>query len=139
MGKTKNTGFIGNEIIVTPGNVAIDSLSGVGVRVVTADTSGNLSTTPLASGTFSVLETEIDFGSSPVSEKLFTITNASITPSSLIMITPSGNQATGRVGNDYSWETFSFSATPGSGNFQLWANCSNGAVVGRRKILYTFS
>jgi hypothetical protein len=139
MGKTKHTGYLGNEITATPGNVAIDSLAGSGTRMVTADASGNLATTAIPSGTFTVVEAEIDFGNIPVSEKSFTITNGAITSGNLIMVSPSGNTATDRVGNDYSWETFSFSATAGTGNFELWANCSNGSLVGKRKILYTYS
>lgn len=90
------------------------------------------------SGGNPIIETEIDFGSFPISEKLFTITDPSINSSSLVTVFPSGNTATGRIGNDYSWETFSFSATADSGNFSLWANCSNGTVIGKRKILYTY-
>jgi hypothetical protein len=50
MGKTKNTGYLGNEITATAGNVAIDSLAGSGTRMVTADASGNLATTAIPSG-----------------------------------------------------------------------------------------
>jgi len=100
---------------------------------------GDLEQAAGGSGTFSVTETEIDFGTTPVTEKSFTITNGAITTSSLVMVSPSGKAATGRVGNDYSWETFSFSVVPGTGKFELTANCSNGSVVGKRKILYTYS
>ncbi len=86
-----------------------------------------------------VTEVEIDFGGTPVSESSFLIIDANISLSSKIIVSPSGNVAAGRVGNDYSWETFSFSATSGKGNFTLYANCSNGFLVGRRKIYYTFS
>lgn len=94
---------------------------------------------PSSSSSFLLTETEIDFGSTPVSEASFTVTNALITALSKIMVTPSGNTATSRVGNDYSWEAFSFSALAAAGTFTLYANCSNGSVVGKRKIFYTYS
>jgi hypothetical protein len=73
-----------------------------------------------------------------VSEGVFTITDAGVSGSSRIMVSPCGTPATGRVGNDYSWETFSFSTVPGTGSFQLYANCSNGSVIGKRKVYYTY-
>ena len=90
-------------------------------------------------GGVTITEVEIDFGTIPVTEKSFIITDAGISIISKIIVQPSGNVATSRVGNDYSWETFSFSATSGTGNFTLYANCSNGSLVGKRKIYYTFS
>lgn len=92
-----------------------------------------------SSGTFLISEAEIDFGSKPVESGEFTITDAAINSSHKIIVTSSGNTATGRVGNDYSWENFSFSAIAGTGNFTVNAICGNGSVVGKRKIYYTYS
>lgn len=89
-------------------------------------------------GGLTVQEVEIDFGTTPVTEGVFTITDAGVTGSSRILLSPSGSTATGRTGNDYSWETFSFSAVAGTGSFDLYANCSNGSVVGKRKVIYTY-
>lgn len=94
-------------------------------------------TTPTAS--VAITETEIDFGSTPTTGGDFVITNAGVSVTSKIMVTPSGNVATGRVGNDYTWESFTFSAVGGTGNFVLSAICSNGSVVGKRKVFYTFA
>lgn len=90
-------------------------------------------------GGMTITEYELDFGNTPVTEGSFVITDAGISGTSKIIVQPSGNVATSRVGNDYSWETFSYSATSGTGNFTLYANCSNGSLVGKRKIYYTFS
>lgn len=88
-------------------------------------------------GGLTLTETEIDFGTTPVVSKKFTITEASITTSSLVMVAPSGNVATSRVGDDWEWDSIVFSAKPNTGTFTLTANAS-GLIRGRRKILYTW-
>lgn len=93
---------------------------------------------PGGAGSFAITETEIDFGSTPVKDKRFTITDAGISATSKIMVTPSGNVATGRVGNDWEWDTIGFSALAGTGNFVLTAFPS-GFVVGKRKVFYTYA
>lgn len=83
------------------------------------------------------VEIEIDFGSSPVTGASFTITDANVTPTTKILLAPSGNAATGRVGNDYTWDSILFSTVPGTGNFVLDALVNNGgSVVGKRKLFY---
>lgn len=52
------------------------------------------------------------------------------------MISLTGKTATGRVGNDYTWDSISYSAVPGTGNFVLDAVINNGSVVGKRKLIY---
>lgn len=94
---------------------------------------------PENSSGLTLIETEVDFGSSPIECGEFIITDAAINSSHKIIVSASGNTATGRIGNDYSWENFSFSAIAGTGNFTLYANCSNGSLIGKRKIYYTYS
>lgn len=92
-----------------------------------------------AGGSFALTEDEIDFWSSiPVRSKRFTITNWSITWSSKIIVSPSWNVATGRVGNDWEWDSINFTAKAGTGNFVLTANAS-WRVKWKRKIFYSFS
>ena len=90
-------------------------------------------------GSFSLIEAEIDFGSGvPVRSKRFTITNASISPASKILVSPSWNVATGRVGNDWEWDDISFIAKAWTWNFVVTAIAS-GRVKGKRKLFYSFS
>lgn len=85
----------------------------------------------------SVINTsEIDFGTTPISSKRFTITDALISTTSRIMVTPNGEVATGRVGNDWEWDSINFSAVAGTGQFILTAKAS-GKIKGKRKIYYT--
>lgn len=99
---------------------------------------GTWSTPSGSSGSFSVTEVEIDFGSAPTRSKRITVTDAAISTSSKIMVSPSGNVATGRVGNDWEWDTINFSVVPGTGNFLLTGYAS-GRIKGKRKIYYTYS
>jgi hypothetical protein len=84
-----------------------------------------------------ITETEIDFGSLPVQGKKFTITQAGVLPASLVSVSPSGNVATDRVGDDYEWDSINFSAKPNTGTFTLTAYAS-GRIRGKRKILYSW-
>jgi hypothetical protein len=90
-------------------------------------------------GSVTITEAEIDFGSIPVPSKKFTITNAGISATSKIMVTPSGSVATGRVGDDWEWDAINFSAKSGTGQFVLTAKTTYGKIIGKRKIYYTYA
>ena len=110
-------------------------VSGTNLKTVNGSTllgSGNLSVN------VTVYETEIDFGSTPVKSKRFTITDAGASPTSKILVSPSGNIATGRVGNDWEWDTINFSARSSTGTFELTATAS-GRIKGKRKVFYTLN
>lgn len=80
---------------------------------------------------------ELDFGSVPTPDKMFAIKDTNVSASSKITVLPNGNPATGRIGNDYSWDIINFSVIPGTGTFDLYATVVNGAVVGKRNIYYS--
>lgn len=88
-------------------------------------------------GSGSATEYELDFDSLPVSSKSFIITDALVSTGSKIFISLSGNSATGRIGNDYSWDSITYSVIPGTGSFTVDAIVTNGSVVDKRKIYYT--
>ncbi len=118
--------------------------AGVGVmEEITLGTNLSLTGTTLnATGggwSLTLTETEIDFWSTlPLRSKRFTITDAGITNTSKIIVSPSWNVATGRVGNDWEWDSIAFSAKAGTGNFILTA-LSSWRIKGKRKIFYTFT
>lgn len=93
----------------------------------------------LNSGSLTVTEIEIDFGTTPVRAKRFTITDALVTGSTKkILVNPSGNVATGRGSDDWEWDSIQFAAKANTGNFTLYANAS-GKILGKRKIFYTIN
>lgn len=107
--------------------------AGVGIIVTNGDgVAGNPTITASPLWT----ETEIDFGSVPVKDKTFTITDANVTSSSKIIVNPSGNVATGRVGNDLEWDNLILGALGGTGSFVLTALATPGPIVGKRKVFY---
>jgi hypothetical protein len=125
----------------TPLSSTVTTLNFVGAGVV-ASGAGATTTITISgggAGTFAVTETEVDFGTTPVTDATFTVTDASITGTSKIMVTESGSIGTGRVASgDSLWDTISYSCVPAAGSFTLYARAS-GAVVGYRKLFYTYS
>lgn len=82
-------------------------------------------------------EVEIDFGSVPVYEATFTITDAAITSGAVKMaIIPCGKAATGRTADDWQWDGGTFAANPGAGSAACYAAFFPGPVVGKRKLQY---
>jgi hypothetical protein len=86
----------------------------------------------------SVIETEIDFGNIPRKARKFIITSASVIPTNKIIVTPSGNVATGRGSDDWEWDSIDFAAKAGTGSFTIYANSST-RITGKRKIFYTIN
>lgn len=89
-------------------------------------------------GGLTLTEFEVDFGTKPVRSKKFIITAAGVSGSSKVIVSPSGNVATGRVGDDWEWDAISTSAKAGTGQFVLTCFAS-GKVAGKRKFYYTYS
>lgn len=86
-----------------------------------------------------VKEIEIDFGTIPKPDALFTIIDDISTTSAKIIPTLSGKTATGRADGDSQWDHVQFTANPGNGSFILYAICTTGSVAGKRVVQYTIS
>lgn len=114
-----------------------DSTNPIAASAVALKVAVDLLINSYADAGLTLTETEIDFGSLPVQGKKFTITQAGVLPASLVSVSPSGNVATGRVGDDYEWDSINFSAKPNTGTFTLTAYAS-GRIRGKRKILYSW-
>jgi hypothetical protein len=87
---------------------------------------------------FILTEVEVDFWSIPVNTKKFTITDAEITTNSKIIVSTSWNTATDRVGNDWEFDSCTFSAKAWTWNFTI-SVVSNWHLRWKRKLFYSFS
>jgi len=83
----------------------------------------------------SLVETEIDFGTQPINNKTFTITNGVVINTNKIIVFPSPNNATGQIGNDWEVDSAIFSAKANTGNITLYVNAQF-SISGKRKIYY---
>jgi hypothetical protein len=83
-------------------------------------------------------EVEIDFGTTPVTSKSFTLTDAAVTASSNVAVVQSAAPATGRGTDDALWDSITYAAKPAAGSFTLHAYAT-GAISGKRKIFYQVS
>ncbi len=89
-----------------------------------------------SSGSTQVKQVEIDFGTLPVSEKLFTIVDASVTPTSHIVGTVAYEAPTGKDLDELEMDELDLKFGPGSGQFTLYATGENGYIADRFKINY---
>ena len=81
-------------------------------------------------------QVEINFGDTPTRSKTFTISDAAVTSTTRVAVTPSGKVAAGRVGDDWAWDGLILSALSGAGSFALTALAVPGPVVGKRYVQY---
>lgn len=79
---------------------------------------------------------EYDFGTSPVYDAQFTITDAAISASSVVSVVP-GGAATGRTGDDWQWDGATVGVVPGSGTATCYVTFHPGPIVGPRTFNYT--
>jgi len=79
---------------------------------------------------------EHDFGTTPVYDASFTITDASISASSVILVTP-GGAATGRTADDWQWDGATVGVDPGAGTATCYVTFHPGPIVGPRSFNYT--
>jgi hypothetical protein len=112
----------------------------IGASVTAVDNPGATRTdvTVSAGGAVTMTEAEVDFGTTPTWSTRFTVTDATIGASSKILVSQSGNTATGRVGtDDAEFDAIDYAATPGAGSMVMHALATPGPVVGKRKLFYT--
>ena len=106
-------------------------------KLVTLENDGTKSTLDSSTlgGTPSLTEVEIDFGSKPVNDKTFVITDGTVTNTNKIIVFPSPNNVTGQLGNDWEVDNAIFSATANTGSITLYVNAQF-SMNGKRKIYY---
>ena len=92
----------------------------------------------LPSGTIIFNSFTVNFGTSPVYDSYFTITDAGVTSSSNILVTRSGATAGGQDADENELADFSITVTPGTGNFSLYLQCQDGLVAGQFTFYYSY-
>jgi len=114
-------------------------VAGSNISITTNAGTDSITITGTASGSFSMTETEIDFGTTPQWGKTFTVVDGTVSGASKISAWPSGNVATSRVGNDNEWDMIICTALAGTGEFTLTAMAMPGPIVGKRKVYYAIA
>jgi hypothetical protein len=122
----------------TQGRARIFDFTGTSVS---ASVSGGVATVNVTGGgSFTVTETEIDFGSTPVSEALFTITDAGIVSTMKVMATVSYAAPTGKDQDELEMDDLQLRAVAGTGNFSLYVRAADGSYLADNfKINYTYA
>lgn len=79
---------------------------------------------------------EHNFGTDPVYDASFTITDAEITPTSIISVVP-GGAATGRTADDWQWDGATIGVTAATGTATCYVTFHPGPIVGPRSFNYS--
>ena len=87
-------------------------------------------------GSADIKQTEIDFGSTPVSEASFTVVDAGVSGSSQLTGQVAYEAPTGKDLDEVEMDAFHLSFGPGSGQFTLFIQSLEGLVIGKFKINY---
>jgi hypothetical protein len=84
-------------------------------------------------------QTEIDFGSTPVTDATFIITDADITTSSVIEGTIAYVAPIGKDLDELEFDSFELMFAPGTGQCTLYARSLNGLVADKFKVNYSYN
>lgn len=97
----------------------------------------SLGNIPVSSG--AVKQVEIDFGTLPVAEASFTITDAEVTPTSKITGNIAYELPTGKDLDELEMDGIDLKFGPGSGQFTIYARGLDGYVADKFKVNYLVS
>ena len=88
-------------------------------------------------GGVTIVQTEVDFGATPISDKEFTITDASVTGASVIMVSPAYEDTTNNTADEIIAAGLICAAgKPGTGSFTLTVASTTDLLSGKYKINY---
>jgi hypothetical protein len=89
--------------------------------------------------TWAWLETEIDFGDTPVPDKSFHIVNADVGPraTTQVMVCPDGDAPTGLTSDEWQADGIAFAASADvdGGGFTIYAHADK-LIKGKRRVYY---
>jgi hypothetical protein len=89
-----------------------------------------------SSGSTIVKQVEIDFGALPVSEKSFTLSDVSVSPTSHIVGTVAYEAPTGKDLDELDMDSLDLKFGPGSGQFTLYVIGRDGYIADKFKVNY---
>lgn len=82
-----------------------------------------------SSGTVNISQTEVDFGSTPVGDATFTVTDAAVTDSSQLMAQVAYEAPTGKDLDEIEMDNLQIRCAPGSGSFDMFINTADGSYL----------
>lgn len=85
----------------------------------------------------SYTEVEIDFGSTPVYSKIITVTDATVSGSSRVIVKALAEDATDTKKDEWQFDVIQMVPEVGTGEFYLHCLAVPGPVMGKRKIIYS--
>lgn len=117
---------------------AVNTVNFVGAGV-TASVAGGVATATISGGgggPATITEVEVDVGASPVYTASISVTDATVSGTSKVLITQSGRAATGRQADENEMDGLIANATPAAGSFTAQIIAKPGPITGKFKLLY---
>ena len=126
--KRKASNFLAGELAA--GEMGLNTTAGTWFFSTNGSTVTSLST----GGGTPIREVEVDFGNSI--EKTFEVSDAGVSPSSIILASQSGNAATGRQSDENELDQFIVCATARAGSLSLYVRSLTGPLSGLYRVSY---
>lgn len=90
-----------------------------------------------SSAAAAIKQVEIDFGAMATNAQRFVVTDPDIQPTTRIVVSQSGEAATGKTADENELDVLLLRASPGAGAFTLYVNALHGFLVGRYRVNYS--
>ncbi len=91
-----------------------------------------------APGGVTISSCEVDFGTTPLPEREFTITDAAVTATSKLIVTHAGNAATGKSADENAMDALVATAQPAAGSFTLYARTLDPVALVQGKFKFNY-
>ena len=83
----------------------------------------------LGTGSTDITQTEVDFGTTPVADATFTITDASVSTSSQLIASLAYETPTGKDLDELEFDNFEIICKPAAGSFDMLIRTTDGSLV----------
>lgn len=139
------SGSVSSPQLIPPTASALGAVKGTGSALTCSgtnkatgfDANGALQCGTDQTGGVSLTAYEFDFGSRSKWSKTVTVTDATVSPTSKVVVWQTGLAATGRQADEAEMDMISCRAVPGSGSFKLTCSCERSITHGKFSMAYT--
>ncbi len=127
---------LGADVVADSNTDIVNLIAGTGISITPNSVSDTITINATSTGA-SIKQTELVFGTTPVDEKSFTVTDAAVTAASLITGSIAYKAPTGKDLDEVDMDSYHLSFAPGTGQLTVFVRALDGYVTGNVFLNYT--